>query len=506
MKRKNTYLGIFVLLTSLLLIQLFSISDLSAISSGKMVGYSILLENQQNPASQINNDPFNEGFAIGGAFALSIFLFFFYIAHSKRTILLLSGYFFIRAILLAMLLKPVLESEVFLLVFTKLNLLFLLIASDIILFWFSQVLFDIKKHLPKISKALKYLIFSFLLYLPISMFLEIKMSFYLGILIHLLANIFLFTLSISLLKRSQRLAILFTAFIFIEIIFSLVNPIALIGFNIDVYGELPYLYSISFWLSGLLTIFILSRNNHYQTQDKQRAQQQVLEIAMTSKKAQEELLALQEEDQELLESRVQERTLELNIALQELEYANKELAEKNTLDELTGLFNRRHYDQKIIAEHRRSRRNLTPLSLVMIDIDHFKNVNDTYGHLAGDQCLVWLAAKIKTCLGRGTDIGCRYGGEEFCLILPETDTQGAIALAEELRLAVCAQSVTCQNVDIELTISCGVSTYQQEAEALPEQLFSAADKALYMAKNNGRNQVQQQKLIETLPSYGVINE
>ncbi|MFB0999700.1 MAG: diguanylate cyclase, partial [Colwellia sp.] len=88
------------------------------------------------------------------------------------------------------------------------------------------------------------------------------------------------------------------------------------------------------------------------------------------------------EDTDALESKVQERTLELNIALQELEDANKELQEKNTLDELTGLYNRRFYDQKIQAEFRRSRRNLTPLSLVVIDIDYFKKVNDNYGHLA----------------------------------------------------------------------------------------------------------------------------
>ena len=105
--------------------------------------------------------------------------------------------------------------------------------------------------------------------------------------------------------------------------------------------------------------------------------------------------------------------------MQELEDANRELEAKNTFDDLTGLYNRRFYDQKILAEHRRSRRNLTPLSIVVIDIDHFKHVNDNYGHLAGDHCLAALAEQIKKVLRRSTDIGCRYGGEEFCLILPE---------------------------------------------------------------------------------------
>jgi len=201
-------------------------------------------------------------------------------------------------------------------------------------------------------------------------------------------------------------------------------------------------------------------------------------------------------EQDELESKVQERTLELNIALQELEEVNKELQEKNTLDELTGLYNRRHYDQKILAEYRRSRRNLTPLSLVVIDIDHFKQVNDNYGHLAGDECLVAVSTCIKQCLRRSADMGFRYGGEEFCLILPETDNKGSLALAEELRASIEACHVNYNGVDISLTISCGSSTYQQQKHIQPENLFSAADQALYQAKDSGRNQVKQQYFTE----------
>jgi diguanylate cyclase (GGDEF)-like protein len=197
------------------------------------------------------------------------------------------------------------------------------------------------------------------------------------------------------------------------------------------------------------------------------------------------------EETDELESKVQERTLELNIALQELEEANKELQEKNTLDELTGLYNRRFYDQKILAEFRRSRRNLTPLSLVVIDIDHFKMVNDNYGHLAGDECLVAVSACIKRCLRRSADISCRYGGEEFCLILPETDSKGALALAEELRESIESCQISYNNIAINLTISCGISTYLQQKNVKPEHLFAVADQALYKAKANGRNQIIQ---------------
>ena len=506
MSKHKLFTIILLILASLLMIQLLNDGELNSNTSQKIADYSILLESNSLVESKFITDPYREGLAVGAAFALAITLFFFYLAHSSKVTLLLSSYFFIRALLLALLLNISFTRGLPFYLFTKVNVSFLLVAADMFLFWFTYVLFDTNKLVPKLSKSLKIFAFSFLVYLPISLLLEIKISLYLGLFTHLAANVFLLILGFFLVKKSERLAVLFITFIFIQFIFSIVNSVSLIWLNINIFAESPYLYSISFWLSGFFTIFILSRGYYYQIKDKQFAQQQVLESTLISQKAQEELLVLQEEDQEQLESRVQERTLELNIALQELEHVNKELAEKNTLDELTGLYNRRHYDQKMIAEHRRSRRNLTPLSLVMIDIDHFKSVNDSHGHLAGDQCLVWLATKIKACLGRSTDIGCRYGGEEFCLILPETDTAGAMALAEELRLSVCAQAVQFQDLNIELTISCGVSTYQQEADALPEHLFSAADKALYMAKDNGRNQVQQQPLTEILSFQGIINE
>jgi len=356
--------------------------------------------------------------------------------------------------------------------------------------WFSIIIFQSKAHSMKVYWAIKSLCWALLIYLPISFLLPLKMSFYLVIFIELFISAILLLLGVYLIQKSQRLSILFTTFIF--------NITSLLGFSIDIYSHYPYLYTVSFWLSGGVMVFMLSRGYYYQIQDKQIAEKEALASLDKSRKAQAELLTLQEENQEQLESRVQERTLELNIALQELEAANKELAEKNTLDELTGLYNRRYYDQKVIAEHRRSRRNLTPLSLVVIDIDHFKKVNDTYGHIAGDQCLIWVSRKIKQALGRVTDLGCRYGGEEFCLILPETDTQGAISLAETLRSSIAFEVFSFDGTEIPITISCGVSTYWQQPDITPQHIFTAADQALYNAKKNGRNQVQK-KILTGIP-------
>ena len=250
-------------------------------------------------------------------------------------------------------------------------------------------------------------------------------------------------------------------------------------------------------LTALIAVLYFSRHFRQQYQQMKKQFKQAKNDVKTAEQAFKGLEEEQQESQDLLEERVQERTLELNIALQELESANQELERINVLDELTGLHNRRFYDQKIQAEYRRSRRNLTPLSLVLIDIDHFKAVNDTYGHLAGDKCLVWLAEIIKQSLKRSTDKAFRYGGEEFCLILADTDPKGALLLAEKLRLLVNQQVFHYQEIEITLTISCGISTYQQEKDITPEQIFSEADKALYQAKHNGRNQSVQHTSLDS---------
>jgi len=237
-------------------------------------------------------------------------------------------------------------------------------------------------------------------------------------------------------------------------------------------------------------IYLLNRKHvnkqQYLAEELLKATNENKEIELAHQLLLEEL----QQSQGQLEEKVQERTLELHITLQELEESNQELKKKNTLDELTGLFNRRCYDEKILAEYRRSKRNLTPLSLVIIDIDHFKLVNDHHGHVAGDQCLIWLSTQMEKILRRSSDMAFRYGGEEFCLILPDTDAKGALVLAQALRQSIEQQVFQYENTVISLTISCGVSTYLQQKNIQPERLFIGADKALYQAKHNGRNQVQ----------------
>lgn len=168
--------------------------------------------------------------------------------------------------------------------------------------------------------------------------------------------------------------------------------------------------------------------------------------------------------------------------------AERELAQLAATDALTGVANRRMLDQSLRHEWFRAQRSGKPLSLLMIDADHFKAFNDRHGHQAGDQALRELARVITTNVRRPADLVARYGGEEFSVILAETDSVGAQQTAEHIRAAV--EQLSSVNEDQSpMTVSIGISTWTATSEISLEQLLFAADKALYQAKEGGRNRV-----------------
>jgi diguanylate cyclase (GGDEF)-like protein len=155
-------------------------------------------------------------------------------------------------------------------------------------------------------------------------------------------------------------------------------------------------------------------------------------------------------------------------------------------DGLTGLTNRQHLEALLTSEILRSRRYRTPLSLVMLDVDYFKSVNDTFGHQEGDDVLIAVAAIIKN-LCRSHDIAARYGGEEFLLILPETNGSGAMVIAERVREEVESHRFNYEGKVHSVTISCGIAEINNEKDQGVAGLISVADQALYKAKETGRN-------------------
>lgn len=200
--------------------------------------------------------------------------------------------------------------------------------------------------------------------------------------------------------------------------------------------------------------------------------------------AQEHALDVQRQANLTLETRVQERT-------EELQEANEQLKAISLTDGLTHVANRRRFDEKLAIEWNRALRHEQPLSLVLMDIDHFKQVNDSMGHLVGDDCLVALAEVFKNEIQRSGDLIARYGGEEFAALLPSTESEGAFLVAERLRQAVARTPVYTGDdmVPVSLTISVGVATLMPDQGASSQELIRYADEALYAAKASGRNRV-----------------
>lgn len=206
------------------------------------------------------------------------------------------------------------------------------------------------------------------------------------------------------------------------------------------------------------------------------------------------LLQEQQQLKKDLELKVDERTSELKTALQKLSRAHEMLKELTTIDAVCGIKNRQYFDESYVLEWKRAARQRYPISLLLLDLDHFKLVNDTYGHLAGDECLHTIAHGIESQLKRPADILARYGGEEFVVILPHTYNSNAHLLAEQIRAHIEELSIFTEGNEINITISIGVSTITPRQDNDGRELIAAADKALYEAKGEGRNKVCVNKL------------
>lgn len=191
--------------------------------------------------------------------------------------------------------------------------------------------------------------------------------------------------------------------------------------------------------------------------------------------------------------RAMQRLVEMQRSLvfltQQLNAANKELQRLSTIDGLTGIPNRRMFDELSIREWRRCERMKKPIALVMLDIDNFKLFNDEYGHQAGDDCLRAVAAQVARAAPRAADLAARYGGEEFVLVLGETDADGARWVADNVRQHVSELGILHATPSRRVTVSCGVASVLPQSGLSFETLLRSADRALYQAKEAGRDKV-----------------
>lgn len=255
---------------------------------------------------------------------------------------------------------------------------------------------------------------------------------------------------------------------------------------IPYFNAVEYLQTYSFVLEAALLAMALAARISREREARETAQKIAFE-------RQQEVLAIQARSNEELEAKVSQRTRDLESALLNLEEANKRLSRLSEVDSLTSVYNRRYFDKLAERELARAIRHQRQLSIVLIDIDHFKNINDTYGHIAGDRCLKLVAQCICQQVKRSADVVARYGGEEFAVILPDTTKQHAAMVADRIRVAIEELVLLYEGKTIRLTASFGVVGDAVTPEDNVSSWVDLADKALYAAKAKGRNRVESAK-------------
>lgn len=264
----------------------------------------------------------------------------------------------------------------------------------------------------------------------------------------------------------------------------LLLPLVILGMAIlnQVFHSVP-----QYWLSWGLALTLLAStliNVRYQLLQKEKKLSEEL-----SESLQQKTLHLEHKNQELRQAKY------------DLQAANLELKALSFTDALTGAYNRLYFDRQFLVEWQRARREQQTISLVLIDIDHFKELNDQYGHLAGDEGLKMMSQLLKQHFQRGSDVACRYGGEEFVVLLPNTPPEQAAIRANKLRQELEMSPVIYKDQIIPITASFGVGGIVPQPEHEPLQLLHATDQALYWVKRHGRNGVHiSEALMEAEPA------
>ncbi|RTE85759.1 MULTISPECIES: diguanylate cyclase [Gammaproteobacteria] len=296
----------------------------------------------------------------------------------------------------------------------------------------------------------------------------------------IVACVFIIWMALSMWRRGLVYARVFTLAWSAFLLAVVLNSLAYLGV-LDAQFIQRYAIMAGSGIEVLLLSWVLTLRYSEERSQKMSAQEEALRQAADAQESQRKL-------NEELEEHVAERTFELEMALRELQEVNNELERKNSEDGLTGLYNRRHFDRQLTAEFRRAWRNKESVALIMLDIDYFKPVNDEYGHMIGDQILVALAARLKKAVRRSGDTVCRYGGEEFAIILANTEESEAQQVASNIGSVVRDDKFQTDAGELAITVSMGVCVASPGLFEVPEQLLQAADEALYGAKNRGRDQ------------------
>lgn len=365
------------------------------------------------------------------------------------------------------------------------TLIFGFLMMSFVLVFSSQIL-DLKKLNKSFYKVFQMFFVIFLSSLFASFILpySLLLIFFLILLLFSIPSILFVSLSLSF--KGSRIAKYFSAAWLTLLIAGLLS--AADNFHwVNLPIDSSYLLMVGATTETLLLALALAASYSAQRREARMSHYAAAKTEALTLQAQDELLQLQKQAQLGLQEQVSARTQELEAALSGLSLVNSELKGLSETDALTGLSNRRFFDEKIETEAARSRRERKPLAIALLDIDHFKAVNDSFGHQCGDDCLVAFANALKSNVKRPGDLLSRFGGEEFVVMLPNTSVEGASVLLEKFRLAVEALVVETQGNKISFTVSGGLTSMVVGSDEDAANMLAFADKLLYQAKQSGRN-------------------
>lgn len=262
-------------------------------------------------------------------------------------------------------------------------------------------------------------------------------------------------------------------------------------FDVLPYGSsVLYLQAIGLGLGNLLVTTAIAARVRRERAEKVSAMHQALELSQEVARLTREKEQIENAANLQLQQEVEQKTRELNEMLEYLQNSNRRLERDSQSDPLTGLHNRRYLDSVFPDTIDQCKRHRSSLGVLVIDADHFKKINDNFGHLAGDEVLRKLSTILQKYCRRNLDILVRYGGEEFVMLLPATELEGVLKIAESIRHHVQYAQFWFDDQRVPVTVSMGVHVCIPPVHATPENLMHKADEALYQAKSNGRNRIE----------------